>query len=122
LRGARYVIIITIIFITIINININVVIIINIIIASIIIIIASISSILIIFILQGAGGRTHLVSPIMAAAAAVTGTLTDVRKLELFNIPVPARDASGATGELHRFMYAQSVDSAGPVIREGTYT
>ncbi len=30
---------------------------------------------------QGRGGRTHLVSPIMAAAAAVTGHLTDVRKL-----------------------------------------
>lgn len=31
---------------------------------------------------QGAGGRTHLMSPAMAAAAAVTGYLTDVRKLE----------------------------------------
>nr|WP_041596729.1 3-isopropylmalate dehydratase large subunit [Halothece sp. PCC 7418] len=31
---------------------------------------------------QGRGGRTHLVSPAMAAAAAVTGTLTDVRKLD----------------------------------------
>jgi 3-isopropylmalate/(R)-2-methylmalate dehydratase large subunit len=30
---------------------------------------------------QGRGGRTHLVSPPMAAAAAVTGHLTDVRKL-----------------------------------------
>ncbi len=30
---------------------------------------------------QGRGGRTHLVSPEMAAAAAVTGYLTDVRKL-----------------------------------------
>jgi len=31
---------------------------------------------------QGRGGRTHLVSPEMAAAAAITGHLTDVRKLD----------------------------------------
>jgi len=30
---------------------------------------------------QGRGGRTHLMSPAMAAAAAITGTLTDVRTL-----------------------------------------
>ena len=30
---------------------------------------------------QGRGGRTHLVSPAMAAAAAVAGHLTDVRDL-----------------------------------------
>lgn len=30
---------------------------------------------------QGPGARTHLVSPVMAAAAAVTGRLTDVRSL-----------------------------------------
>jgi 3-isopropylmalate/(R)-2-methylmalate dehydratase large subunit len=30
---------------------------------------------------QGAGGRTHLMSPAMVAAAAITGRLTDVRRL-----------------------------------------
>jgi 3-isopropylmalate/(R)-2-methylmalate dehydratase large subunit len=30
---------------------------------------------------QGLGGRTHLMSPEMAAAAAITGRLTDVRSL-----------------------------------------
>jgi 3-isopropylmalate/(R)-2-methylmalate dehydratase large subunit len=30
---------------------------------------------------QGAGARTHLASPAMAAAAAVTGSIADVRKL-----------------------------------------
>ncbi len=31
---------------------------------------------------QGKGGRTHLVSPAMAAAAAITGHLTDVRQMD----------------------------------------
>ena len=31
---------------------------------------------------QGRGGRTHLMSPSMAAAAAITGCITDVRRLE----------------------------------------
>jgi 3-isopropylmalate/(R)-2-methylmalate dehydratase large subunit len=31
---------------------------------------------------QGRGGRTHLMSPAMAAAAALTGHITDIRKLE----------------------------------------
>ncbi|TMM46231.1 3-isopropylmalate dehydratase large subunit [Qipengyuania marisflavi] len=38
---------------------------------------------------QGPGARTHLVSPAMAAAAAVTGRLVDVRKLTPCK-PVPA--------------------------------
>ena len=39
---------------------------------------------------QGAGGRTHLMSPAMAAAAAVTGKLADVRKLTNRNV-TPAK-------------------------------
>ena len=31
---------------------------------------------------QGRGGRTHLMSPAMAAAAAITGRLTDVRNID----------------------------------------
>ncbi|MGK3044628.1 aconitase family protein, partial [Klebsiella michiganensis] len=31
---------------------------------------------------QGRGGRTHLVSPAMAAAAAVTGHFADIRSLK----------------------------------------
>jgi 3-isopropylmalate dehydratase len=45
---------------------------------------------------QGTGGRTHLLSPAMAAAAAVMGHLYDVRKLSTSEISVPeyARSAS----------------------------
>ena len=32
---------------------------------------------------QGAGGRTHLVSPVMAVAAAINGHFVDVRKMDL---------------------------------------
>jgi 3-isopropylmalate dehydratase len=34
---------------------------------------------------QGAQGRTHLMSPVMAAAAAIVGKLADVRKISQFN-------------------------------------
>ena len=34
---------------------------------------------------QGRGGRTHLVSPVMAAAAAITGHLTDIRTWQFAN-------------------------------------
>lgn len=39
---------------------------------------------------QGRGGRTHLLSPEMAAAAAITGRLTDVRKWEFSDRTKPA--------------------------------
>ncbi|KIP10598.1 hypothetical protein PHLGIDRAFT_220789 [Phlebiopsis gigantea 11061_1 CR5-6] len=42
---------------------------------------------------QGAGGRTHLVSPAMAAAAALAGRLTDVRRL--LGSDAPTRIATG---------------------------
>ena len=32
---------------------------------------------------QGKGGRTHLVSPIMAAAAAINGRFVDVREYDI---------------------------------------
>jgi 3-isopropylmalate/(R)-2-methylmalate dehydratase large subunit len=32
---------------------------------------------------QGTGGRTHLVSPVMAAAAAIYGYFVDVRDMDL---------------------------------------
>lgn len=48
---------------------------------------------------QGAGGRTHLVSPAMAAAAAVTGVLTDARALApLGPLPRPPTDSKAFIG------------------------
>ena len=35
---------------------------------------------------QGKGGRTHLVSPVMAAAAAIAGHFVDVRDMKLEDI------------------------------------
>jgi len=61
---------------------------------------------------QGAGGRTHLVSPAMAAAAAVTGRLTDIREMDLTQLPIPA------TSEVQSTLYGSAGPSAGPVVRE----
>ncbi len=43
---------------------------------------------------QGRGGRTHLMSPEMAAAAAIAGCLVDVRGWSLADLPVPLELAS----------------------------
>ena len=40
---------------------------------------------------QGSGGRTHLMSPAMAAAAAISGHITDVRKWEVVEELVGAK-------------------------------
>ncbi|KAG5986071.1 hypothetical protein E4U43_005686, partial [Claviceps pusilla] len=42
---------------------------------------------------QGAGGRTHLMSPVMAAAAAIVGKLADVRKLSSYAAASPHVEA-----------------------------
>eukprot|EP00322_Chrysochromulina_rotalis_P009530 CAMPEP_0115854132 /NCGR_PEP_ID=MMETSP0287-20121206/13864_1 /TAXON_ID=412157 /ORGANISM="Chrysochromulina rotalis, Strain UIO044" /LENGTH=780 /DNA_ID=CAMNT_0003308235 /DNA_START=63 /DNA_END=2405 /DNA_ORIENTATION=+ len=63
---------------------------------------------------QGAGGRTHLCSPAMAAAAAVSGKLTDVRTMELATLAVPAESP------IQRAQSESAVESAGAVIREAT--
>jgi len=68
---------------------------------------------------QGAGGRTHLVSPAMAAAAAVTGRLADVRELQLWEVPSPRSSDGQPASPLYRRMYSEAVGSAGPIIREG---
>src|SRR5437667_11696065 len=38
---------------------------------------------------QGRGGRTHLMSPAMAAAAAIAGCIVDVREWDLAAVPPP---------------------------------
>jgi 3-isopropylmalate/(R)-2-methylmalate dehydratase large subunit len=44
---------------------------------------------------QGAGGRTHLMSPAMVAAAAVHGHLVDVRNLDVRSLDVDVRNFGG---------------------------
>ncbi|KAK9352409.1 aconitase family-domain-containing protein [Lipomyces doorenjongii] len=54
---------------------------------------------------QGAGGRTHLMSPAMAAAAAITGHITDIReyykdeKKAAIEILVPSSASASEVGE-----------------------
>merc|ERR1719191_500611 len=69
---------------------------------------------------QGDRGRTHLLSPMMAAAAAITGRLTDVREMTIKEIAEPTQSESGAYGKLHAKMYSDAQESAGPIIREAT--
>jgi len=68
---------------------------------------------------QGPGGRTHLMSPAMAAAAAVEGRLADVRKLVQGReqvVPTPARDEAFE----QQTMSAPIADSNTDPVEEGT--
>jgi 3-isopropylmalate dehydratase len=67
---------------------------------------------------QGDRGRTHLLSPMMAAAAAITGRLTDVREMAIKEVAPPSQTQSGAYGKLYDKMYSDATESAGPIIRE----
>lgn len=62
---------------------------------------------------QGNGGRTHLMSPAMAAAAAVTGVLTDVRNIPFLGDPsVDPRKASKTS----RVFGSEVLPNPGPII------
>jgi len=50
---------------------------------------------------QGAGGRTHLMSPAMAAAAAVVGKLADIRKYQNLERPPTPEDPKLRVGSDH---------------------
>ncbi|KAF2218027.1 hypothetical protein CERZMDRAFT_31209 [Cercospora zeae-maydis SCOH1-5] len=50
---------------------------------------------------QGAGGRTHLMSPAMAAAAALAGKLADVRQLEGYEQALPRAKIAPTNVEAH---------------------
>ena len=66
---------------------------------------------------QGKGGRTHLVSPKMAAAAAVEGHFVDIRRLELSMRPIDVIEGkvvgAGPRRRRHRPDHPQAVPQAG---------
>ena len=63
---------------------------------------------------QGNGGRTHLMSPAMAAAAAVTGAISDVRKLPyLGDESIDPRKKSSSSNVFS----TESYENAGPSIK-----
>lgn len=63
---------------------------------------------------QGNGGRTHLMSPVMAAAAAVNGAIADVRKFPFLGDP--SSDPRRANNVQSRVFSTESYVNPGPVI------
>ncbi|ORX91681.1 putative alpha-isopropylmalate isomerase [Basidiobolus meristosporus CBS 931.73] len=64
---------------------------------------------------QGAGGRTHLMSPAMAAAAGIRGYLTDVRKLTPADLPQPRKSSAPQVIEPQFENHEKAADAADPV-------
>lgn len=68
---------------------------------------------------QGAGGRTHLMSPVMAAAAAIVGKLADVRKLSERNAtPQKAISTTVIEGKPHVDERAETDDDEREMIAD----
>jgi len=65
---------------------------------------------------QGGGGRTHLLSPEMAAAAAVTGTLTDVRNFPYLGEPGTDPRETDINNQGSRVFTTKQYISPGPII------
>ena len=63
---------------------------------------------------QGNGGRTHLMSPAMAAATAVMGVISDVRSFEYLG--EPGTDPREATSQKSRVFTSEVYESPGAVI------
>ena len=72
---------------------------------------------------QGALGRTHLMSPVMAAAAALAGKLADVRKLAHSNItPVKAAPKVDLVAEVAEIDTDSDVENIVDVPQDGEQT
>ncbi|KAK7204061.1 aconitase family-domain-containing protein [Myxozyma melibiosi] len=70
---------------------------------------------------QGAGSRTHLMSPAMAAAAAVTGHLTDIREYYKSESKAPIEiivPSSASASEVSESEYYDSTDSESETVEE----
>lgn len=63
---------------------------------------------------QGSGGRTHLMSPAMAAAAAVSGKFVDIRAFEYLG--EPGTDPREVGNKQSRVFSTEALSNPGPVI------
>ncbi|KAL6721438.1 3-isopropylmalate dehydratase [Lecanora helva] len=72
---------------------------------------------------QGARGRTHLMSPVMAAAAALTGKLTDVRKVTDWNTtPAKASPKLDMSADVAEIESDEDIEQIGDYPEDGQQT